>query len=153
MNLIPIRRHHHGFNVEFSVIDESYTSEYLAGYTAGLAWFRAGAPVVEAEGLAEVYRTNKPGGEHYDDAPSLYLDADLYPSFLMAMNSRREAYERKFGPRFPVKDGKELTALFVEDYGGPATEWAFPERSFLFVPSRAFDDGLMTAVAHITGRA
>ncbi|MEV6159403.1 hypothetical protein AB0L53_54635 [Nonomuraea sp. NPDC052129] len=152
MNPTPIRRYHRGFTVEFHCTDKAYTTEYLAGYTAALDWFKAGAPVVEAEALAEVYRTNKPGGEDYDAAPSLYLDAMLYPGFLSTMNSRQEAYERKFGPRFQVQDGKELAASFMEDYGGTATEWAFPERSFLLVPSRAFDDGLLTAVAHVLGR-
>ncbi|MEU7861185.1 hypothetical protein [Nonomuraea sp. NPDC049141] len=152
MNPTPIRRYHRGFTVEFHCTDKAYTTEYLAGYTAALDWFRSGAPVVEAEALAEVYRTNKPGGEDYDAAPSLYLDASEFPGFLMAMNSRTAPYEAKFGPRFPVKDGKALTDEFIADYGGTATEWCFPDRAFLLVPSSPFDDGLLTAVAHVLGR-
>lgn len=152
MSVHPIRRHHRGFTVDYHCTDQAYTSEYLAGYTAALNWFQAGAPVVEAEALADIYRTDAPGSEDYSATRSRYLNAMEYPGFLLEMNSRTGAYERKFGPRFPVKAGSDLTAEFIADYGGTATEWTFPDRAFLLVPSRPFDEGLLTAIAHVMGR-
>lgn len=152
MSLHRLPRVHTGPFVDLNVHDDGYAHEFLAGYQAGRAWFAEGAYVSEAEELADIHWNHTRGGPDYEVGASLYLDADKFPSLLVSMGARDGACERKFGPRFPVKDGRELTAEFVEDYGGTAEEWAFPARAFLLAPTRPFDDGLLTAVAHILGR-
>ncbi|WP_157251049.1 hypothetical protein [Nonomuraea typhae] len=152
MEPTPIRRIHRGPFVDFSVIDRSYTSEFHAGYGAALTWFVVGAPVVEAEELADIARSNLKGGPNYEVGAAVYLDAAKFPGFLMTMNSRDGAHERKFGPRYAVKDGKTLSGAFHQDYGGDISEWWFPDRAFLMNPTMPFDEGMLTAVAQVMGR-
>lgn len=153
MTLHRLPRVHAGPFVDLAIHDSGYAHEFLAGYQAAREWFAQGAHVSEAEKLADIQWNHSRGGPDYPAGACLYLDADEYPSLLVSMGARDEAWERKFGPRFPVQDGKELTATFTEEYGGPGVEWSFPDRSFLLNPTRPFDDGLLTAVAHILGRA
>ncbi|MER7363594.1 hypothetical protein [Nonomuraea wenchangensis] len=156
MNEIPklphLLRVHNGPFVDMSVHDDGYGDEFLAGYLAARDWFAIGAYVQEANELAEIWAAHRPGGPKYELAAALYLDAAKFPSFLMAMNSRAEPYTRKYGQRFPVRDGKDLTAAFVEDYGGSPAEWVFPARAFTLCPSRPFDEGVLVAVNHVLGR-
>lgn len=152
MSLHRLPRVHSGPFVDLGVHDDGYGREFLAGYNAARDWFAEGAYVTEAEELADIHWTHSRGGPDYDLGAALYLDADRFPSLLVSMGARDGAYERKFGPRFPIRDGKELTAAFMEDYGGTAAEWAFHARTFLLNPTRPFDDGVLTADAHLLGR-
>ncbi|MFD1547708.1 hypothetical protein [Nonomuraea guangzhouensis] len=148
----PIRRIHHGPFIDWALHDDGYASEFLAGYQATMKWFAEGAYVAEAEELADIYLSNRPGGPNYAAGSSIYVNADSFPSLLMCMNGRDGVYERKYGQRLPVKDGKALTAEFVEDYGGDPSEWAFPARTFYINPTLPFHDGLLTAVGHLLRR-
>lgn len=148
----PIRPIHRGPFIDWTLHNDGYAHEFMTGYQATLAWFAEGAYVAEAEELVDIYLSNRPGGPNYEAGASIYVNADSFPSLLMHMNSRDEPYERKYGRRFPVKDGKALTAEFVEDYGGAPSDWWFPARTFYINPTLPFHDGMLTAVGHLLRR-
>lgn len=128
--------------VDFTGPTRELTMEFSEGYRAAIAWMESGAPVEEADLLADFYEITRPGRAAQD--ATRYVDADQCLSLLAAM------HRLGHGARFEVVNGDDVRAEFVRDYGPSWADWELARRVFFMYALGSFYDGLMSAVWQTT---
>lgn len=140
--LLHFRPRVQGEVVDFTGPARNLTREFADGYLAAIAWMESGAPVEEADLLADFYEVTRPG--RADEDATRYVDADRCLNLLAAM------HRLGHGGRFEVTTGDEIRAEFVRDYGDQWADWELARRVFFMYACGSFYDGLMTAVWQTT---
>lgn len=129
-------RIHRGDTVDFSVIDRSYTSEFLRGYGLAVDWFAKGAPTSEAHELCLIYLDSRPGDPA--EEATFVLDATRFPSLLAHFT------------QLEVFDGEEYQAKCVRDHGASFLAANYPKQAFAWhTAGTPMHEGFLTAIHQV----